>query len=142
MDRVKSGLEKSISSHLMLPSELQVIKQSLIFDYQIRAVLRRQHHNPPIWIENHWHDFQVTLHLRAQRNPSDMYGLDMVEMEQRLQEWGGRLPIIVNDCPLCPGGTTEELCCYFASIPLESHVTLIGVSVAENPERLTYLSIL
>ena len=48
----------------------------------------------------------------------------MVEMEQRLQEWGERLPIIVNDCSLCPGGTTEELCCYFASIPLESHVKL------------------
>ena len=118
-----------------------MITQSLIFDYQIRATLRRKHHNPPIWMENHWHDFQITLHLRAQRNPSDMYGLDMVDMEQRLQEWGERLPIIVNDFPLCPGGTTEELCCYFASIPLDSDVTLIGVYVAENSERLTYLSI-
>ena len=118
-----------------------MITQCLIFDYQIRATLRRKHHNPPIWMENHWHDFQITLHLRAQRNPSDMYGLDMVDMEQRLQEWGERLPIMVNDFPLCPGGTTEELCSYFASIPLDSDVTLIGVSVAENSERLTYLSI-
>ncbi len=52
MDKGKSGLERSLSSRLILPSELQVIKQSLIFDYQIRATLRRKHHNPPLWTEN------------------------------------------------------------------------------------------
>lgn len=109
----------------------------ILFHYQISATIRRQHFNPPIWTDAHYHDFRVTLHLQAMLEPAAMYGIDMVEVEQRLRGWAEQLPEVVNNHPTCGGGTTEELCLYFAQMPLDVHIALLRVDVAEVPERVT-----
>lgn len=63
----------------------------------------------------------------------------MVEVEKRLQAWAGRLPALVNECVECPLGTTEQLCLYFAQMPLEAHIKIISVSVSETSNRVTQL---
>ncbi|GEM_PF-1311263 len=113
----------------------------ILFHYQISIKVRRQHYNPPIWTDAHYHDFRVTLHLQAVLETTAMYGIDMVEAEQRLRDWAAQLPEVVNNHPTCGGGTTEELCLYFAQIPLDSHIDLLRVDVAEVPERITSLFI-
>jgi 6-pyruvoyl-tetrahydropterin synthase len=90
-------------------------------------------------MESHDHDFLVTLYLQATRRPEDMYGLDMVETEELLKEWGAYLPNPVNDCPECSLGTTEQLCSYFAQIKLDSHIKIVSVSVSETSNRVTQL---
>lgn len=101
--------------------------------------LRRQHCNPPIWTDYHFHSFEISLELSATCQPGDLYGLDIVEMESKLHLWGEQLPEKINEHPACPHGTTEEMCLYFAEIPLEPHVKLLGVSVSETPNRATTL---
>ena len=110
-----------------------------VFDYDIRYTLTRQHYNPPVSMNAHPHDFCITLELRAQRQPPDIYGLDMVDVEQQLKAYANQLPPVVNDHPEVPTGTTEELCEYFAKMPLASHIQVLSVSVAECPERVTRL---
>lgn len=117
----------------------QVYQEPLIFTYQIRTILHRQHFNPPIWTDAHFHDFEITLELEAVRYPEDLYGLDMVEMENQLQRWAKQLPEIINDHPLCPHGTTEEMCVYFSRIPVDPHIKILQVSVSETPNRVTTL---
>lgn len=111
----------------------------ILFHYEISTTVRRQHFNPPIWTDAHYHDFRVTLHLQALLEPAAMYGIDMVEAEQRLHGWAEQLPEVVNNHPDCGGGTTEELCLYFAQMPLEAHMELLRVDVSEVPERVTSL---
>ncbi|AGY56563.1 hypothetical protein [Gloeobacter kilaueensis] len=117
----------------------QVYPGTIRYEYRIAAGFRRRHANPPLWHDRHEHEFTVTLELAAFRPPTGLYGLDMVALEEQLKRWTAAIPPVLNDCPLCPHGTTEELCHYFASLPLESHVQLLAVSVAESPERVTIL---
>lgn len=113
----------------------------LLYHYQIEAQFERQHHNPPVWTEPHTHNFQVRLYISAIKVPSNLYGLDMVEVEQILRNHIEQLPSSINDHPECPHGTTEELCAYFASIQLPTTVALTGVAVAECPERWTIIDV-
>ncbi|UFP95264.1 hypothetical protein ISF26_03155 [Gloeobacter morelensis MG652769] len=122
-----------------VPPEEQVHQGAIRYAYRIGARFRRRHANPPLWHDRHEHDFAVTLDLAAVRPSTGLYGLDMVALEQQLQQWVAALPEVLNDCPLCPHGTTEELCHYFATLALEPHVSLLAVSVAESPERVTIL---
>lgn len=109
------------------------------FEYDIRYTLTRLHYNPPVALDAHPHHFLITLHLRAQRRSPNIYGLDMVQLEQQLKDYAEQLPSVVNDHPQVPTGTTEELCEYFAIMPLSAPIQLLSVSVAECPERLTRL---
>lgn len=68
-----------------------------------------------------------------------MYGVDMIEAEKILNKWVENIPEIVNDLPMCPGGTTEEMCLYFAKLQMVNHIPIISVSVSETPERVTIL---
>lgn len=113
--------------------------QPITFLYTIKTTLHRQHFNPPIWHDPHFHHFEITLELQATCYPGDLYGLDMVEVENQLQNWAEMLPHIINEHPLCPHGTTEEMCIYFAQIPLDSHIHILQVSVSETPNRVTTL---
>lgn len=113
--------------------------QPILFHYEISTIIRRQHFNPPIWTDAHYHDFRVTLHLQAMLESAAMYGIDMVEVEQRLRGWAEQLPEVVNNHPTCEGGTTEELCLYFAQMPLDAHMDLLRVDVSEVSERVTSL---
>ncbi|HEY9748537.1 MAG TPA: hypothetical protein V6C63_07655 [Allocoleopsis sp.] len=108
------------------------------FDYEISAVFQRLHCNPPKSLDLHPHAFEVTLHLKAIRDPGQLYGLDMCYVQKQLQEWCDRIPPTVND--LIPSGTTEDLCLYFTQIPLEKSIQLTAVSVSETPERVTRLN--
>ena len=119
--------------------EAQVHKGSIAYEYRISAHFRRRHCNPPLWYDAHAHDFTVTLTLAASRPPTGLYGLDMIALERDLTAWTTALPEVLNECDRCPHGTTEELCHYFAELPLEAHVRLLSVSVAESPERITIL---
>ena len=119
----------------------QIYRESLTFNYTIKTTLHRQHFNPPIWKDCHFHDFEISLELQAVRHPEDLYGLDMVEMENQLQVWAKQLPEIVNDHPLCPHGTTEEMCLYFSRIPIDNHIQIMRVSVSETPNRVTTLEV-
>lgn len=123
----------------IIPPENQVRSQAATFNYTIKATLRRQHCNPPIWTDFHLHTFEIILELAATCQPGDLYGLDMVEMENQLYLWAEQLPEKINQHPLCPHGTTEEMCLYFARIPVEPHVKLLSVSVSETPNRVTTL---
>lgn len=122
-----------------LSATAQTAKHPVTFDYLIAASFNRQHYNPPFWLDEHPHDFQVQLHLQAICRPEDLYGLDMVETQKGLQAWCDRLPERINDSPQCPLGTTEQLCLYFAQIPLHEHIKIVSVSVSETPERITKL---
>lgn len=125
----------------IVPVTAQVYHQSLTFNYQIKTTITRKHFNPPLWTDAHSHDFEVALELEAVCHPEDLYGLDMVEMENRLRIWAEQLPDIVNNHPLCPKGTTEELCLYFSRIPMDDHIKLMSVSVAETPNRATIFNL-
>ena len=113
----------------------------IFFDYSIQYTLTRSHSNPPVSLNIHPHDFCITLELRAERQPPDIYGLDMIRVERQLQTYANQLPDVVNDHPDIPAGTTEQLCEFFSRIPLESHIQLVSVSVAECPERVTRLKL-
>lgn len=132
--------EKATSPYRnIISKDDQVYQEALIFTYQIKTTLHRQHFNPPIWTDAHFHDFEITLELEAVRYPEDLYGLDMVEMENLLQLWAKQLPPIINNHPLCPHGTTEEMCLYFSRIPVDHPIKIIQVSVSETPNRVTTL---
>jgi 6-pyruvoyl-tetrahydropterin synthase len=114
-------------------------RQPVIFNYAISHTFTRHHANPPIWHDAHPHEFRVTLHLQAMRGTASMYGIDMIEVENLLKYFCQELPAIINQHPACSGGTTEEMCSFFARIPLDSHITLLRVDVAENSDRVTSL---
>ena len=38
----------------------QIYRESLTFNYTIKTTLHRQHFNPPIWKDCHFHDFEET----------------------------------------------------------------------------------
>lgn len=134
--------EKStIPYHNIVEVNEQVYREPLTFNYTIKTTLHRQHFNPPIWWDCHFHNFEISLELQAVRQPEDLYGLDMVEMENQLQVWAKQLPEIINDHPLCPHGTTEEMCLYISQIPIDSHIQILRVSVSETPNRVTTLPV-
>lgn len=70
-----------------------------------------------------------------------MYGVDMVEQENLLKVFCDELPAVINQHPACPGGTTEELCLYFAQMRFADHIQLLQVEVSETPERVTVLRV-
>ncbi|MGL5082228.1 MAG: 6-carboxytetrahydropterin synthase [Microcoleaceae cyanobacterium] len=125
----------------VIPPHQQHQQGAITFTYCIKGSFRRQHCNPPIWFDLHVHTFEVTLELQAICQPGDLYGLDMVEMENRLAFWIEQLPAVINQHPACPHGTTEEICLYFAQIPVDSHGQLLKVSVSETPNRITILKL-
>lgn len=125
----------------ILSVPIQVDSQPVTFSYTIKATLRRQHTNPPIWHHLHYHQFEVILDLEATCHPGDLYGLDMVEVENQLHLWAEELPDLINEHPLCPYGTTEEMCLYFSKIPLDPGIKIIQVSVSETPNRVTTLKL-
>ena len=112
----------------------------VLFYYQIEQSFSRKHHNPPVWTQPHYHQFRVRLSLAAVKVPSNLYGLDMVEVEQMLRNHIEQLPDSINRHPDCPHGTTEELCAYFANIKLPEPIALTEVAVAECPERWTIIT--
>lgn len=112
-------------------------ESSTLFHYRISYSFRRKHFNPPIWLDAHEHEFEVRLHLQAVRSPSSLYGLDMVEVESLLKFFAEALPEVVNDHPAMPGGTTEEMCEYFAAIELDPHIQVLQVDVSEVSQRVT-----
>jgi 6-pyruvoyl tetrahydropterin synthase len=118
-------------------------KRYLQFEYLISSNFYRQHCNPPIWTNYHYHDFQVTLHLTSLCYSTDLYGVDMIEVEKILQDVCDRIPKIINELPECPEGTTEQLCIYFASVVQfpDPNIKIKAVSVSESPERVTKLSL-
>lgn len=127
-------------SYLTAISPAAQINQGQIrYEYRISSQFSRQHCNPPLWNDLHVHTFTVVLELAANRPETGLFGLDMCAVEASLADWAGVLPEVLNDCPLCPHGTTEELCHYFASLALEPHIDLLSVSVSEALERTTIL---
>ena len=58
--------------------------KSLVFEYSISTKFYRQHSNPPLWRDYHYHDFQVTLQLKSVCNQQDLYGVNMIEAQQIL----------------------------------------------------------
>lgn len=109
----------------------------MIFNYQISAIFRRKHFNPPHQDQHH-HDFRVTLHLQAERHSGQTYGLDMCELEELLKSACDRIPELVNQ--LIPDGTTEQMCIWFVSnIDLPEGIKLSQVDVSETEERVTSL---
>ena len=125
----------------ILSAPIQPDAQPITFAYTIKANVRRQHTNPPIWHHLHYHQFEICLDLEATCHPGDLYGLDMVEVENQLHLWAEELPDVINEHPQCPYGTTEEMCLYFAKIPLDSAIQIIQVSVSETPNRVTSLKL-
>lgn len=111
-----------------------------MFEYQIGAKFKRKHSNPPIWTDVHEHEFEVVFYLRALKLPTDLYGIDMVEVEQLVQCAIADIPELINDLSHCSNGTTEQLCQYFAELNLfDPQIEVIAVSVSECPERITLL---
>ncbi|MGB3535640.1 MAG: 6-carboxytetrahydropterin synthase [Microcoleaceae cyanobacterium] len=123
----------------ILQTSASAQSEAITFLYTIKTTLCRQHFNPPIWQNPHFHDFEITLELLATCNPGDLYGLDMVEVENQLKNRAEMLPDLINEHPLCPHGTTEEMCLYFAQISLDSQIKILQVSVSETPNRVTTL---
>jgi hypothetical protein len=119
--------------------ETQIHKGQIRYEYRIATQFTRKHCNPPLWNNHHEHTFSVALELAANRPETGLFGLDMCEVERSLIAWAAVLPEVLNDCPRCPHGTTEELCHYFASLPLATHIELLRVSVSETQERTTIL---
>ncbi len=116
--------------------------KSLIFEYLISAQFYRQHSNPPLWTDYHYHNFQVTLTLTSPCNKADLYGVDMIEAQKILEAVCEQIPSKVNELPECINGTTEQLCLYFASQVRfkDPQVQIKSVSVSETPERVTKIS--
>ena len=85
-------------------------------DYTIKSTFKRQHCNPPIWHDYHYHDFELTVELRSPCSENDLYGVDMVEAEKIINSITDVLPERINELKECPQGTTEQLCYYFAKL--------------------------
>lgn len=141
------GLNQRGSPHRGISTfdhDLLIKEGCLNFSYKISGSFSRFHGNPPVWTDQHWHQFSVELELASTQSPGDMYGVDMVEMQQLLQGFIDRIPDSVNDLPGCKSGTTEALCGYFAGVRSwisDPQVTVRSVSVSECPERVTTLEL-
>lgn len=122
-----------------LSPHAQVNRGAIRYEYRIGVNFTRKHCNPPLWIDLHEHTFTVGLELSAIRPETGLFGLDMCAVEQTLGTWAEALPAVINDSRECPHGTTEELCHYFARIPLPGHIRLLSITVAEVPQRVTVL---
>jgi 6-pyruvoyl tetrahydropterin synthase len=123
-------------------SDLLHTMRSLKFEYEIASSFERFHNNPPLWQDFHSHVFEVRLTFQSRQNPGDLYGLDMIEMQQKLKALISKIPPIVNNLPGCESGTTEALCSFFANIRTliaDSLIRLIKVSVSETSDRVTTL---
>lgn len=125
----------------IVSADSQVHRSSVTFQYRISYRLRRQHYNPPIWTQVHYHTFDISILLESVRSANDMYGVDIVEWESRLQQWAESIPATVNDLPGYELGTTEDMCIYISKIPLDDHIKIIQVSVSETPQRVTILNL-
>jgi hypothetical protein len=123
-------------------SDLLHKMRSLKFEYEIASSFERFHSNPPLWQDFHSHIFEVRLTFQSRQNPGDLYGLDMIEMQQKLEVLISKIPPTVNNLPGCESGTTEALCSFFADIRAlvtDPLIQLIKVSVSETGDRVTTL---
>ena len=112
---------------------------ALKFDYIISENFTRNHSNPPLWVHAHAHDFRVEIFLQSTCCKDDLYGLDMVDCSRMLREYIELIPTSINDHPMCPNGTTEQMCYLFSKFLVDSHVTITQVRVSETPDRFTCL---
>ncbi|MBW4515728.1 MAG: hypothetical protein KME11_10930 [Timaviella obliquedivisa GSE-PSE-MK23-08B] len=123
-------------------SDLLSQMRSLNFEYEIASSFERFHSNPPLWQDFHSHIFEVRLTFQSRQNSGDLYGLDMIEMQQKLEALISKIPPTVNHLPGCEAGTTEALCSFFADIRIviaDPLIRLIKVSVSETRDRVTTL---
>jgi len=123
-------------------SDLLTKMRSLKFEYEIASSFERLHSNPPLWHDFHAHLFEVRLTFQSRQNPGDLYGLDMVEMQQKLEILISKIPPTVNTLSGCESGTTEALCSFFAdirSVIADPLIQLTKVSVSETGDRMTTL---
>ncbi|NJR41244.1 MAG: hypothetical protein HC781_23375 [Leptolyngbyaceae cyanobacterium CSU_1_4] len=123
-------------------SDLLQTLRSLNFEYEIASSFERCHSNPPLWHDFHSHVFEVRLTFQSQQNTGDLYGLDMIEMQQQLEDLISKIPPTVNHLSGCEAGTTEALCSFFATIRTlisDPLIRLIKVSVSETRDRVTTL---
>ena len=111
------------------------------YHYQIKAKFKRLHCNPPIWHDYHCHDFEVTLVVKSPCYAGDIYGVDMIEAEQTLQQLINGIPEKINDLRDCSLGTTEQLCNYFLKKIqfCDRSIKIVSISVSETPNRVTKL---
>lgn len=136
---VKQPIYRNIDAQ---DSDLLHKMRSLKFEYEIASSFERFHSNPPLWHDFHSHLFEVRLTFQSCQNPGDLYGLDMVEMQQKLEALIDKIPPTVNNLPGCEAGTTEALCSFFADIRAsiaDPLIRLIKVSVSETGDRVTTL---
>lgn len=125
----------------VIAPDAQANRRELTFEYKIRYQLRRQHFNPPLFQQSHVHVFGIEITFQAVCGAADLYGIDIIEHENKLQNWAERLPSIINEFPLLPIGTTEDMCWYFSQIPTEERVKVLAVAIDETPERTTILRV-
>lgn len=147
LDRTGAILLTPVSQPIYRNIEAQDSKllhtlRSLKFEYEIASSFERFHSNPPLWHDFHSHLFEVRLTFQSRQNSGDLYGLDMVEMQQKLEALISKIPPTINNLPGCESGTTEALCSFFADIRaliVDPLIQLIKVSVSETSDRVTTL---
>jgi hypothetical protein len=114
----------------------------LTYHYEVSTPFSRQHSNPPLFSDRHWHCFRVTLFLETSQYSGDLYGCDMIEIENLLKEAVSKLPQCLNDLPGYESGTTEAICCYFGRIQdllSDPLCRLVKISVSETSDRVCTL---
>jgi hypothetical protein len=116
-------------------------KRALKFESKICHTFKRRHFNPPIWIDVHWHNFRVEIHLSAFCPASSLYAIDLVEAEKKVIAHTQLLPEIINDLQGYEYGATEDLCRYFSTLKWDKHITVLSVTVWETENRCTVLRI-
>ncbi len=101
----------------------------------------REHCNPPIWTDYHSHDFRLVVELSSLCFEGDLYGVDMIEVEELIKQIISKIPTKINELKECPNGTTEQLCKYFANkIKFSDRcIKIKSISVSETPNRVTKL---
>ena len=123
----------------VIAPDAQANRRELTFEYKIRYKMRRQHFNPPLFKQAHFHAFGIEITFQAVCGAADLYGIDIIEYENKVQNWAEQLPQIINEFPSLEIGTTEDLCWYFAQIPTGDRVKILAVAIDETPERTTIL---
>jgi hypothetical protein len=85
--------------------------------------------------------FGIEITFQAVCGAADIYGIDIIEYENKVQNWAEALPPVINEYPSLPIGATEDMCWYFSQIPTEDRVKVLAVAIDETPERTTILRV-
>ena len=108
-----------------------------MFTYYLECRTIRAHLNRP-FINYHEHEFIFIVWFRAERQPSNIYGVDTVQSRQSLIECVDSLPYRINDHPDLKDGTTEQLCEWLLKFEF-NNLKPFKVGVGEIPEAIVYL---